>query len=114
MYHRRACYYGCGYDRIHKELSGELSREDRRKRVAKLFNVDEEDLEVTLRRVVSVTCLSEYFQFAYSKDILDAKSAELNALKTDVIRYESWRKSSKKIPFKDLVAAIDFVLTNLK
>jgi cyclophilin family peptidyl-prolyl cis-trans isomerase len=114
MYHRRGCLYSCGYERVTKELSFDMSKEERRKRVAKVFNVDDEDLVVAMRRTMSVVCLSEFYSYVYAKDILDAKPKELDSLKSDPAKFETWRQGSKKISFGDLVSAIDFVQTNLK
>lgn len=90
-----------------------LSKEDRRTLVMKTFRVTEEEFFVSLKRLVSVTCLNEYFKYTFSKDLLDAKPKELKSLREDVLRYEEWRPK-KKVTFQALVEAIDFILVNLK
>ena len=82
--------------------------------MAKVFNVDDEDLVVAMRRTMSVVGLSEFYSYVYAKDLLDSKPKELQAIKTDPAKFETWRQGNKKISFGDLVSAIDFVLTNLK
>lgn len=115
MYHRRSEDNGCAHSKISGLASNTtLSREEKKSAALKSFRVDEDEFTTTIQRVISVVCLNEYFKYAFSKDLLEAKPKELQALKLDLGRYEEWRPTSKKVKFGHLVAAIDFVSSNLK
>jgi hypothetical protein len=114
-YRRSSEPNGCGYAKITAITKNfDLDKAVRKEAIAKIYKLDVEDVNVALKRVVSVVCLSEYFEYAYSKSVLDAKKKELEDLKLSIERYQAWKANSKKIPFSSLVESIDFLLINLR
>lgn len=114
MYFRKGFKNKCLHGHLQDLRGRGLPRVELKAKVAGVYGVDLEETEVAIKRLVSVLCLNEYFRYSYGKDLLEARAGELAALRSDQTRYEKWKAGSKKIPFKHLVAAIDFVSTNLR
>ena len=114
MYHMTGQESNCAYKAVAAIRSDKLSRSERRQKVSQIFGMELDETEVAIQRVVSVLCLNEYFRYTFGKDVVEAKPRELTELKTDVIRYQTWRPSSKKVPFNHIITAIDFLFNELR
>ena len=92
----------------------ESSKNEKREKIAAAFRLDVSEIESSVRRVVSVMCLNEYFKHIYGKSVIDARKSELTSLISDPTRYQMWRQESRKVSFEHIVMSIDFLLKQLR
>lgn len=114
MYNKQKQRNHCAHEVVSNLRSRDLTKAELKAKLSEEYEVDVEDTEVAIRRVVSILCLSEYFLFAFGKQLIEARHKELQELRTNQARYDGWKAGSKKVPFSAIVVSIDFVLINLK
>lgn len=115
MYHNTDSAKCCSYSNLNASLHRDatITKEMRKKVVCEFFKIEEADLAVSIRRLVSVLMVNEFFYHVYDKDVLEARPKELQALKDRKESFERWKPSAKKISFDELVNTVDFLQTNL-
>ena len=115
MYHDPSSAKGCGHARLIATTQKEgVSKEAKKRAVCEFFSLEEEDLAISIRRVISVLCVSEFFKHVYDKSIMDARPKELEALGEYEARYNAWRVNSKKIEFQEFLKTLVFLKNNLR
>lgn len=114
MYNRKGYSGNCSWKTVKNIQSSAISKEAKKEALGRVFNLSGEEVEHSLRRVISAFCLSEYFRYKYGKEITEAKQKELLAIIQDPTSYSAWRPTSRKIPFPSLCSAAEFLMKEMK